>query len=66
MSRYKTFCVWRNSDDAIIAIDQPADVCALLMDIKLDTFYEFRAKAKHKKTKWTILTSDELEREDEQ
>ncbi len=62
---YKTFCVWRNSDDEIIAIDQSAAVCACLMGINLKTFYEFRAKAKKKRGRWTILASDEIESEEE-
>jgi hypothetical protein len=62
---YKTFCVWRNKDDAIIAIDQSAAVCAGLMGINLKTFYEFRAKAKKKRGRWTILASDEIESEEE-
>ena len=62
---YKTFCVWRNSDDEIIAIDQSAAVCALRMGINLKTFYEFRAKAKKKRGRWTILASDEIESEEE-
>ena len=61
---YKTFCVWRNKDDAIIAIDQSAAVCAGLMGINLKTFYEFRAKAKKKRGRWTILASDEIESEE--
>lgn len=62
---YKTFCVWRNKDDAIIAIDQSAAACAGLMGINLKTFYEFRAKAKKKRGRWTILASDEIESEEE-
>ena len=62
---YKTFCVWRNSDDEIIAIDEPATVCAVRMGIMVKTFYEFKAKSKHKKSRWTILASDEIESEDE-
>lgn len=62
---YKTFCVWRNKYDAIIAIDQSAAVCAGLMGINLKTFYEFRAKAKKKRGRWTILASDEIESEGE-
>ena len=46
---FKTFCVWRNKDDEIIAIDLPAAQCALMMGMNLKTFYEMKAKQKPKK-----------------
>ena len=58
--------MWRNADDAIIAIDETAPVCALLMGINVKTFYEFRAKSKKKPGRWTIISSNEIESEDEQ
>ena len=57
----KTFCVWDNSDDSVIAIDQPADVCASLMGIARETFYSVKARMKtHPETKrrWTIISSE--------
>ena len=63
---HKTFCVWRNKNDAVIAIDEPAQVCADRMGINIKTFYEFRAKTKKKPGAWTILASNEIESEEEQ
>lgn len=63
--QFKTFCVWRNRDDAIIAIDLPALECAGLMGLNVKTFYEMKAKQKRKPGRWTILASDEIESEDE-
>lgn len=63
----RTFCVWDNHDDSIIAIDQPADICAALMGIGRDTFFSVKARMKaHPETKrrWTIIPSKEI-KEDE-
>ena len=54
--RRKLWCVWDNKDDRIVAIDQPADVCAVL-----------KARMKscpEAERKWTIINSKDIE-EDE-
>lgn len=63
----KLFCVWDNNDDTIIAIDQPADVCAALMGIGRDTFFSVKARNKKQdaKRRWTIISSNDIESGDE-
>ena len=63
----KLFCVWDNKGDVIIAIDQPAEICASLMGIERDTFYVFKARMKshpESKRRWTIIPSIEIKEEE--
>lgn len=59
----KTFCVWDNHDDSIIAIDLPADRCAALMGIGRDTFFSMKSRMKQRETKrrWTIISSKDID-----
>lgn len=54
----KTYLVWRNGDDAIIAVDENADKCAELMGITRQAFYSCLKEDRCKK--WTIIRSEEL------
>ena len=65
----KTFCVWDNRDDSIVAIDQPSDVCATLMGIGRDTFFSMKSRMKkvsEANRRWTIINSKDIESEDEE
>lgn len=57
----KTYCVWRNSDDCIIALDEPSPKCAELMGIALSTFQN----AGYSRKAWTVMLSSEIEMEEE-
>ena len=61
----KTYCVWDNHDDTIVAIDETADVCAALMGIGRKTFYVFCCSPE-RGTRWTIIKSTDIESEDEE
>lgn len=71
MSKYqrrKLWCVWDNLDDTIIAIDQPANVCAYLMGVSQSTFFSEKSRRLTKPDiprRWTIMSSREI-REDEE
>ena len=54
LSRY---CVWRNEDDRIIAIDETAQRCAELMGVKRKSFYHFISKGS---PTWTIIKSKNI------
>lgn len=59
----KLWCVWDNTDDRIVAIDQPADVCAVLMGIGRGSFYSLKARMKScpdAERKWTIISSKDI------
>ena len=59
----RTYCVWDNVDDSVIAIDLNADQCAMLMDIDRSTFYSFISRMKSHpecKRRWTIIDSNEI------
>ena len=65
----KTFCVWDNTDDSIVAIDLTADTCAVMMGITRSAFFSMKARQKtypYKRRKWTIIASTEIESEEEQ
>ena len=54
----KTYCVWDNTDDALIALDETADRCAELMGISRLTFYNYVTRPKDT---WTVIPSDKIE-----
>ena len=54
----KTYLVWHNGDDAIIAIDENADKCAELMGITRQAFYGYLNDKRCKS--WTIIRSEEM------
>lgn len=61
--RRKTYCVWDNRDDSIIAIDQTSDMCAVLMGIDRETFFSMKARMKKNtdaKRRWTIINSKDI------
>lgn len=59
----KRYCVWKNGTDELIAIDEPANRCAELMWIPQSTFYIYLSRCPKA---WTIIRSEEIERENEQ
>lgn len=58
--KVKTYCVWENKTDNVIAIDLPAKRCAELMDITTSTFYIYATVRKD--GKYTVIETETLER----
>jgi hypothetical protein len=60
----KTYCVWNNETDQLVALDETADKCAERMGIKRNVFYQYMSGKIN--NLWTILRSEDIESEDEQ
>ena len=62
--RRKLFCVWDNTDDSVIAIDQTSDVCAALMGIARASFFSLKSRMQSKsdvQRRWTIIDSKDID-----
>lgn len=62
--RRKLFCVWDNTDDSVIAIDQTSDTCADLMGIARASFFSLKSRMQSKsdvQRRWTIIDSKDID-----
>lgn len=64
----KLFCVWDNTDDSVIAIDQTSDTCAALMGVTRATFFSLKSRMSEKpdvQRRWTIINSNDIDKMEE-
>ena len=54
----KTYCVWQNEKDQIIAIDETAEKCAEKMKITKKSFYDYATGKKP--IGYTIIKSENI------
>lgn len=58
----KTYCVWNNKTDELLALDEPATKCAALMGISMKSFYTYVVRPKQM---WTVIPSEKIGTEEE-
>ena len=63
----KLYCVWKNKpdNDQIVAAYATSQECARAMGVTMSSFYGIVTKQKTMPTAWTIMTIEELEKEEE-
>ena len=62
--RFKTYCVWCNLDDSVIAIDLPMRKCIELMGIRQSSFYRLVSIGGN--GMWTVIPSEKIGGDDDE
>lgn len=59
----KTYCVWSNLDDSVVAIDLPMRKCIELMGISRNSFYSLVSRGGN--GSWTVIRSEKISEDSE-